>query len=168
MQLTVGTMEEQTPGQERLAHLTRLAEILFREIRQTGVLTKAEQVELGNLLWKLSAEAQELLDPLKQTLREEAHKILSGKTGAVDFKGSNGSSCRVTIPRTQLRLAKTAKIAALRDALGESFDECFGEEVKHVPKKAALERELKRGGQPTLLEAIEMFSPNPRVQFSGD
>jgi hypothetical protein len=160
-------MEEQTPGQEKLAHLARLAEILFREIKQAGVLTKTEQVELGSLLWELSAEAQKLLNPLKETLREEARKVLDGKTGAVDFKGSNGSSCRVTIPKTQIRLLKTAKIAALRDALGENFDECFGSEVKHVPKRGGLEEELKKGDQPTLLEAIEMFAPSPRVQFSG-
>lgn len=168
-------MQLERTGMKRgtLEHAWRLKDLLFQEIKGIVGLSRAQQIELGFLLWEVSGGARNRLEPLKQVLRELAVNEIRPKTGPVMFKGSHRTACQVTVMPDEIRLRENADIEGLRALLGPDFSDYFETEVTYKPNHPAIKQLLETSDGADLIlqkivEAIEIVSFTPRVKFDQE
>jgi hypothetical protein len=133
-----------------------------------GDLSLKDQVEIGQAAWRIAQRAQEVIDPLKASLRAEASQRLQGGPGRQFLSGrSRGSRCTVVIPTPFNKLRPDVNLRALWETLGPDFDTFFRFEVSPRPEFA--ERATER---PDLLQTLAAVVDNdpapatPRVTFN--
>jgi hypothetical protein len=129
-------------------------------------LSLKDQVELGQILWRVINRAQEALEPLKDSLREEGQERQGVTPGRQFLSGrSRNSRCTVTIPPPSIKLRSDVDIGALRKALGHDFEAFFN--VVVTPRREFADRAAER---PDLLQeltkAVDTVTDKPRVSFN--
>jgi len=128
----------------------------------------ARKVEVGSVLWDLGDRVKEVLDEIKQDVRQEAVKELGGQVGTTTIEGDDMGEAAVTIPSASLRIPKGKNIEGIKQALGNRFPFFFEEIVTHKPQKEFEDRvaEVKDPlEQKILLDAVERTELTPRVSF---
>ena len=169
-------MEVQAPGKrprELLQHLqdiqTNLRELgdLARELLNLDLSVK-DQVEIGQVLWHLSALIQRMLNPYKETLREEALERAGGRSGTQFIHGRHKTSrCTVNIPQPKIILREDVDDIKLRELLGDQFDRFFWVQSKVMPRPDFSEQAT---GNPEfvaqLAKIVDTVTDTPRVSFT--
>ncbi len=131
-----------------------------------NTLSLKDQVEVGQLLWRIARAAQESLDPIKDSLRQEALHRQRGRPGRQFLSGrSRTSRCTVVVPQPEVKLRAGADVDALRQALGNDFLSFFTLVV--APRREFAERAEERPELVQVLaKAVDTVSEKPRVSFN--
>jgi len=71
---------------------------LLDEDLDCSTMSYQDMVLLGQLLWRISNRARDLLQPIKAHFREAALKVRGSSPGPVHFDGPSGAHCTVQVP----------------------------------------------------------------------
>jgi hypothetical protein len=128
-------------------------------------LSLKDQVEVGQLLWRITRQARRALEPVKDSLRDEALQRRRGVSGRQFLHGRQSNSrCTVRIPQPRVVLREGVTLQQVRETLGDKFSLLFEESA--VPRSTFAE---EAGQHPELLQALTVLvdtkSDPPRVTF---
>lgn len=143
------------------AEITNLHEAFAK-----GEIDLAEAVNTGRILAEVVNRAKSGLEPLKDRFRDEALAESKGVPGPYYFKGTDGSTCMVVVPKDKISIRRDANIPGLKDELGDRFHAYFVEKVTFMPRKdftktaGAHPDEAKKA-----LSIIDFSEGTPRVSF---
>lgn len=126
------------------------------------------QVEIGSILWELDNRIHDVLEKVKEAVREEAVQRLGGQVGSTVILGEDRGVAGVKILAAELRVSKHVSVNELKRDLGTAFDRFFKEKVNLSPHKDF--EELVLGvvddtQQRVLHDAVERVELTPRVSF---
>lgn len=130
-------------------------------------LSTEELIELGQLLWTLSAQVKKQFEPIKAQLREIGAKERS-QPGKVVLAGLEQGQTLITIPPPRMVLKKDADIEHLKKALGEDFGKFFS--TNYSPNIVAIKEEIVQAPperKELLLKVLEQKTGTIRVSFQG-
>ena len=160
-----------TPTPTELFDAARGVEKLGQKLNATLSRTSVEElVEFGHKLWLLARRATAALEGVKEALRNEGVARGGGVPGSVSIDASDGSRCRVVVPKSGLVLKKGADIEGLKSALGDDFDAYFETVVTYKPRAGLRAKVASKG--PTLqaqaiLDAVSVVEGTPKIYFEG-
>jgi hypothetical protein len=153
-------------------HLRALHDELRRDVLELEASTLkgdlSQQIEVGSILREIGDSIAGVLDRIKESIREHAIRRSGGRSGTLNFAGTDLGEATVNIPEASLKLAQGKSIEDLRRALGEDFEIFFEEITTHKPRKdfetrmAALQDAAQHR---VLLAAVERVEATPRVGF---
>jgi len=137
----------------------------LRQEREKPLSDESEVIETGHALWLIVKEATEMLEPLKEELREAARKK-STKPGPVHLKSRNGTRCTVVIPQPQITLKKEADMGRAKRALGSRFGIYFEQHTHTTPQKDFTEVARANPKEArAALAVVDLVEGKPRVTF---
>jgi len=126
-------------------------------------LSPQGQVDVGQALWDMAGEVQEVLGTLKELFREEA--LNQGhEPRRVFFHGQSRARCTVVIPAASVRLRPDITPTAVRKVLGDAFSLFFAETLQprsDFASQAAQHPDFLQ----VLAELVDTRSDVPRVTF---
>jgi len=126
------------------------------------------KIEIGSILWAMGDSVKEVIDIIKEDVRNAAVKEMGGQIGSTTLDGDDMGEATVIIPAAQLIIPKGRDIEDLKRVLGSKFPFFFDETVTYKPQKefedrvAAMDDPLT---QKVLLDAVERNELTPRVKF---
>ena len=144
--------------------LVRQASAQVREALPS--LDASEQVTLGYMLWDLGKQVSAALDPIKQSLREQASKEATKRPTTVTFSGHDDLACQVVFSRETIKVP-ASNMATLKDLLGDRFPALFRETISYKPAPnfqealSALPEDVQR----KVLQLVQVVESTPRVGF---
>ena len=141
-----------------------LLEDLERALETASV---EDTVQIGDFLWRFVNRANEVMSPIKETLREEAYNQMGPRSGSFQIHGHEKTSCMVTVPKPSIRIKKGADFEGLKEALGEHFEKVFAKEVKYKPKPNIEEvcLALPDALRDSVMNVLDHVDNTPRVSF---
>lgn len=157
-------------------HIRELEEVLgtiehlvtgLHQALESGALPFKDQVDAGQVLWRISNLASKGIEPLKNSLRKEAEERCGGKAGKTVFHGrTRDSRCTVVIPRPSIRLREGVTVAGLRAQLGEAFDTFFRVHTQVQAREDFADQAVKNPEVlPVLTASVDTVTDPGRVSF---
>ena len=160
-----------TPTPDELFSVARDVERLGRELdAKLGQMPAEEIVEVGHKLWLLARKATAALGGLKEALRNEGLARGGGTPGSVNIDASDGSCCRVVIPKPSVVLKKGTDMDGLKTILGADFDLFFETVVAYKPRTGLRSRVASKGTTSqtqAVLDAVAVVEGTPKIYFES-
>ena len=146
---------------------TQVQDLLEQLERSLETASVEDVVQIGDFLWRLVNRANEVMSPIKEALREEAHNQMGPRPGSLQIYGHEKTACMVTVPKPSIRLKKGADLVHLQSVLGEHFEDIFTREVKYKPKPDIEETCLTLPDtlRDSVMKVLDHVENTPRVSF---
>lgn len=130
---------------------------------QAGSLPLKDEVEIGQVLWRIGNVARAALSPFKESLREEAAGTCPGSR---HLRGrTDESHCTVTSPPPNVRLRPEVTFAELEAALGPELSSYFLVQVQVRPDFHDQVEEANPKTLAQLARLTDTEAVTPRVTF---
>ena len=126
-------------------------------------------VEVGSVLWDFGGRITDILDKIKDTLRQQALANLGDEIGVVTLDGDDLGKAMVHVLSPTLRVPRGKNVQDIKQALSSDFALFFDEVTTFKPRRDYEERVLSVENalhKRTLLEAVERVESTPRVSFT--